>query len=63
MDARGVQHFYVAVGCVQSKLLALVDLLTVLRSQSEEERLSITVCCGSRDSLDDAVVALAQVRV
>jgi hypothetical protein len=51
----------VAVGCSQSKLVTLQDLLVAVTSESSCH-LTVGVCCSSRDACDEVICALARVR-
>jgi hypothetical protein len=63
-----MQQYYVAVGCAQSKLVTLLDLLRAVVSDETDTRdegccknLRIGICCSSRDSCDEVVLGVAQV--
>lgn len=54
-----LKQFYVAVSTPDAKLVTLVDLLLALHAN---RRISLAVCCGSRDSLDKVVTGLGAAR-
>lgn len=50
-----------AVGCSQSKLVTLQDLLVAVTSESSCH-ITVGVCCSSRDACDEVICALDRVR-
>ena len=56
-----MQQYYVAVGCAQSKLVTLQDLLAAVTSETSSS-IRVGVCCSSRDTCDEVVFALNRVR-
>jgi hypothetical protein len=63
-----MQQYYVAVGCAQSKLVTLLDLVravvsddTGTRDEGCRKDLRIGICCSSRDSCDEVMLGVAQV--
>lgn len=51
-------QYYVAVGCAQSKLATLKDLLHVF--QEAPQASPLCVVCSSRDTLDDIICRLSE---
>lgn len=59
-----MKQYFVAVGCPQSKLITLVDLLNVVSSETRGPRpISVGIATTSRDALDELIYGLNNVRL
>lgn len=59
-----MKQYFVAVGCPQSKLITLVDLLNVVAAEASGARaISIGIAASSRDALDELMYGLNNVRL
>lgn len=64
-----MKQYYVAVGCPQSKLITLVDLLNVVAHETSKAPetdvgapITIGIAASSRDALDELISGLRNVR-